>query len=140
MNFNFDGCEKIKIKVPAKRQFVDEDYVLLFGKYRGQSISHVLKIDEKYCTWLCGEPGAQDDVKLWHVIKDCAFKAPFGKYVGYTYEWIHENDPNYYKWLSDNLDKKNLNTSKPAFHKFHIKERDEPYVSKYHVDEEVDDV
>lgn len=83
--------------------------VLNFGKYKNKSIEDVYAIDQGYARWLLNQEmllSDKEDIKAFLSKKfdsnDKSYLLTWGKHKNRTIKWIHEQDKQYFSWLSGN--------------------------------------
>ncbi|EGZ07083.1 hypothetical protein PHYSODRAFT_529854 [Phytophthora sojae] len=78
---------------------------LSFGKYKGQSIEDVFKIDPGYCRRIHNQPSLNisEEMKIFlhsrFLNNDNSYMMTWGKYRGKSLQQISKLDPGYLDWL-----------------------------------------
>lgn len=65
--------KNIKLEVDRKG-----DLIFTFGKYKGETLDRVYKLDPEYITWLIKETD-NSDIKWFLKVKECELKDDFNK-------------------------------------------------------------
>lgn len=87
---------------------INENEIILFGKYRSKNIYDIIQDDPKYCQWLLSNKQILETYpEMKRILEDVFIDNDdiylhFGRHKNKTLTWVKTNDPKYLIYLKNN--------------------------------------